>query len=91
MKFEERKYRSTQNEHRFNYFNVVHQATDLWIGVEKGVVIDQIKIQILDDILVLRKDIDAFITIHPEFNSSLIPLQYNNPTKPIQQLLCVFQ
>jgi len=87
LKFEERKYRSIQNELRFDYFNVVHQATDLWIGLEKNVVNEQIKKQILDDILVLRNELDTFIALHPEFNSTLIPLQYSNPPKPIQQLL----
>lgn len=76
MSYEERKYRNILNEDRFDYFSLVHLETDIWVGVGKTAIRDDLKSNILQDIAALRSEVDTFIKQHPEFSVSFTPLQY---------------
>lgn len=88
MSYEERSYRSILNEDRFTYFNVVHLETDLWIGVGKSTDQKYLQQKIEADIASLRSLVETFISKHPEFSTSFLPLSYNEKlSMPIGQLL----
>lgn len=89
--YEPRTYRSIRNNERFTYTEINYLETDLLIGIDKGsdVKIDTLKIETESFIKTLRKEIDTFIGSHPEFMSSLVPLNYPDETipKPVKRLL----
>ncbi|MFC2129617.1 UPF0280 family protein [Bacteroidota bacterium] len=88
MSYEERKYRNILNKDRFDYCNLLHLETDLWIGVGKGACNEYLKQIIRNDIASLRAEIEAFIQRHPEFKISFSPLRYKEKTAgPIAKLI----
>jgi ApbE superfamily uncharacterized protein (UPF0280 family) len=77
LTYEERTYRSRSNTERFTYLRVIHEETDLWIGVPVGTDTHRIKNEVRDSIAKLRKQVTAFIDLHPEFATSYEPLSYS--------------
>lgn len=87
MTYEERKYRARSVSGRFNYFQVVHEETDLWIGVPKGAETDELKNRIGKRIESLRELLENFIENHPEFLNSFEPLIYTEELPPEVSML----
>ena len=73
--FEERTYRTQFNSERFIGFEVKHQETDLWIGVDPESFQEEMKEVALAKIVRLRKTFDEYILSEPFFKKSLKPFQ----------------
>lgn len=88
MSYEERKYRNILNRERFEYFNVVHLETDLWIGLSKSAPVEELTPRITQDIISLRRVLDDHIRKNPEFATSYTPLDSSGSAPdPVKRLL----
>lgn len=77
MSYEERTYRSQENPQRFDYFSSIYLETDLLIGHTRTENIHDLKSSCSLEIKKLRLELDAFISDHPEFITSMVPLAYD--------------
>jgi ApbE superfamily uncharacterized protein (UPF0280 family) len=75
QKFEQRTYRNQFNTFRFTGFELKHQETDLWIGVDQASFKPEMKEVALKKIKSLREKIDSYIQSVPFFKKSLKPFQ----------------
>nr|WP_320023609.1 UPF0280 family protein [uncultured Draconibacterium sp.] len=73
--FEERTYRSQFNTERFTGFEVKHQETDLWIGIDPASYNEEMKELALAKMKTLRQTFDDYIEKEPFFRKSLKPFQ----------------
>ncbi|MDA3821258.1 MAG: UPF0280 family protein [Bacteroidales bacterium] len=88
MSYEERTYRSAVNLERFEYFQSLFLETDIFIGLTRGRLTNEVKKFCLNEIERLRMGIDDFISTHPEFAASLTPQSYDQAVpKSISSLL----
>jgi ApbE superfamily uncharacterized protein (UPF0280 family) len=83
--YEKRTYRTQFNVARFHAFEVKHQETDLWIGVNPSSFKEEMKEIALAKIKDLRARLDEYIVAEPFFKKSLKPFQ---PTEyaPVEAL-----
>lgn len=70
-----RDYRTRHEAKDLHYFQVCIQETDLAIGVDKASYADCLLALGKEEILRLRSDLEYYISYHPEFRTSFIPLQ----------------
>jgi ApbE superfamily uncharacterized protein (UPF0280 family) len=75
MIFEERTYRTQFNSERFKGFEVKHQETDLWIGVNPEAFDERMKEVALKKVEELRSQFDSYIKEEPFYKKSLKPFQ----------------
>lgn len=73
-RFEPRIYREGMGRSRFRSFTSAYLETDLWIGVDPDSWTDGIPAFCNRVIRELREVLDSHISLHPEFQSSLVPL-----------------
>lgn len=73
--FEERTYRSQFNTSRFTGFEVKHQETDCWIGVDPDSWQPAMQNVALKKIKELRQKLENYIKVEPFFKKSLKPFQ----------------
>jgi uncharacterized protein len=70
---EERFYRKNFNSCRFKGFEAGFLETDLWIGVDTGSYMQEMKETALKKIREVRQQLDAYIIQEPEFAKTLLP------------------
>ena len=73
--YKERTYRRQFNTSRFSGFEIIHDETDVWIGVDQDSFKSEMKGFALEKIKVLRKKLDDYIEEEPYFKKSLKPFQ----------------
>ncbi|MEN8118455.1 MAG: UPF0280 family protein [Bacteroidota bacterium] len=71
--FEERTYRTQFNSERFTGFEIKHQETDLWIGVDPGSFQPEMEKIAFAKMKSLRETFDNYIQSEPFFKKSLKP------------------
>lgn len=81
--FGQRSYRLLQQAHDLKYFNVKVQETDLAIGIETGAYSDRLASLCYNEILKLRRQLEEYILRHPQFKSSLVPVEMKAGRPPI--------
>lgn len=86
MEFQPRTYREQFNPDRFASFTVQYLETDLWIGVDHPSFRKEIAELAQKEVVLLRKQLDHYITLHPEFLTSLEPVP---PAPNLQNVLSV--
>jgi uncharacterized protein len=74
MEFQPRTYRQTFNPERFASFTVQYLETDLWIGTDHASFHKEIAELARQEIINIRKQLDHYISHHPEFKTSLLPV-----------------
>ena len=74
---EERTYRREMGEGRFTSFTTGYKETDLWIGIDPGSFQEEMKVFCLGRIKIYRNELENYLTIDPEFRSSLKPYHAN--------------
>jgi uncharacterized protein len=74
MEFQPRTYRAQFNPDRFASFTVQYLETDLWIGVDHPSFHKEIAELAQKEVVHIRKQLDRYITLHPEFLTSLNPV-----------------
>ncbi|KAF0121484.1 MAG: hypothetical protein FD151_1220 [bacterium] len=67
--YQKRTYRDLIHDNRFTYFQVAVKETDLYIGANKD-----LSAEARDAVLKYRHQIEEYIRMFPEFQTSLIPL-----------------
>jgi uncharacterized protein len=82
QKFEQRTYRNQFNTNRFTGFELNHQETDLWIGVDPESFKPEMKEVALKKIKSLREKLDSYIQSVPLFKKSLKPFQPSENAPP---------
>jgi ApbE superfamily uncharacterized protein (UPF0280 family) len=73
MEFEPRTYRQQFNPERFASFTVQYLETDLWIGTDHASFHKEIAELARQEIIRIRKQLEHYISLHPEFKTSLTP------------------
>jgi len=72
--YQPRLYREIMGNARWQSFRVAYLETDLWVAVDAGKYDKSIELFTLDCILQYRKVLDIYISGHPGFRDSLIPV-----------------
>ncbi|MFC2138031.1 UPF0280 family protein [Bacteroidota bacterium] len=84
--YEPRFYRHQFNSDQFVYFNIVYKETDIFLGIDVADSdIDQIKIFSENYIFDLRNELEDYIKINADFNTSLIPIDFDKNAPEIAQ------
>jgi ApbE superfamily uncharacterized protein (UPF0280 family) len=87
MEFQPRTYRSQFNPERFASFTVQYLETDLWVGVDHPSFRKEIAELAQKEVMHLRKLLDNYISLHPEFLTSLEPVQpAANAPEPVREM-----
>lgn len=58
-----------------SYFNTVVKDSDLAIGIDAQSCTDSLMVSCYKQLQKLRSELEAYILLHPRFNSSLVPLE----------------
>lgn len=74
MTYQPRFYRDFFSDERFRSFSFVVEESDLWVGVDEKSFCKAMPEFCIDKVNELRTSIKEYIKIHPEFGSSLSPL-----------------
>jgi len=74
MEFQPRTYRQQFNPARFASFTMQYLETDLWVGVDHPSFRKEIAELAQKEVVHLRKQLDLYISVHPEFLTSLTPV-----------------
>ncbi len=84
--YKERTYRRQFNSSRFSGFEMKHNETDVWIGVDQNSYNPKMEAVALKKINVLRKKLDDYIKEEPNFKKSLKPFHpgQNAPFEAIE-------
>lgn len=73
--FGDRNYRLMQLGNDLKYFNVKVKDTDLAIGIEAKAYSDSLILLCQGETVKIRRQLEEYILIHPQFQSSLVPLK----------------
>lgn len=71
--YQTRTYQKEFNSERFRSFMIAHKETELWIGIDPYSFRDEIKDKALQKVKEMRKALDNYISMYPEFANSLVP------------------
>ena len=74
MPYEPRTYRKQSARSGLTYFSVSWLETDLWIGVDTGAFFAELPEQVRQEIILLRQQLNRYITEQPEFLHSFSPM-----------------
>lgn len=81
--YEERKYRRLFKSDNLQHFNVQVNETDLWIGASRN-----LEKEATEAVNKYRKQIETYIKLYPEFQTSLKPLSPEPGAAPIIVKMC---
>ena len=81
--YEPRTYRKKMGEGRFSSFTASYKDTDLWIGINSGSMKKEIKQFVDENIQEVRKQIEYYINLVPDFQTSLKPLSFDDTAPEI--------
>lgn len=70
----DRKYRALHRARDLHYFQIKLKETDLAIGVDQASYTDSLLALCEKEVRLLRGDLETYISLHPEFRSSFVPL-----------------
>lgn len=76
--FGKRDYRLQQLAHDLKYFQVKIKDTDLAIGIDAKSYSDSLKTLCEKETVKIRQELERYIIIHPQFQTSLVPLKLYN-------------
>ncbi len=72
--FGDRDYRLMQLGQDLKYFNVKVKETDLAIGIENKVYSDSLVSLCYKEVIHIRRQLEEYILVHPQFQTSLVPI-----------------
>lgn len=82
---EPRFYRKQMGEGRFRAFTVGYKDSDLWIGVDPGSYNPAMVNDAQQHLFELRKTLEAYLLIQPDFATTFIPIQLKDDAPAIAQ------
>lgn len=74
QQYVKREYRALHGARDLKYFHVRIKETDLAIGVDQASYTDRLITLCQQEVLHLRADLEQYISLHPEFRTSFVPL-----------------
>ena len=87
MPYEPRFYRKQMQRTGLTYFPVVYRETDLWIGVDVRSFSAELPGKVLQEVVLLRNELDAYFERHPEFLHSLSPIPVHDPAPTLAHIM----
>ncbi|MCK4813737.1 MAG: UPF0280 family protein [Candidatus Marinimicrobia bacterium] len=88
--YQPRVYRYKMGE-RFASFTLRLFETDIWVGYNKDTTVDKVEIYsfVEKKCILLRKELENYILIHPEFKYALVPLKLKEVTPEIVREMAI--
>jgi ApbE superfamily uncharacterized protein (UPF0280 family) len=74
MMIEPRFYRDQMGKDRFSHFTIGYKDSDLWIGIDPPTFKNSIAVFAQEQLVSLRTELENYITTHPEFAVSFVPV-----------------
>ena len=87
MPYEPRTYRKQSARSGLTYFSVSWLETDLWIGVDTGAFFAKLPEQVRQEIILLRQQLNHYISEQPEFLHSFSPVRLLPSAPEIARLM----
>lgn len=87
MPYEPRTYRQQSARSGLTYFSVSWLETDLWIGVDTGAFFAELPEQVRQEIMLLRQQLNRYISEQPEFLHSFSPVRLLPSAPEIARLM----
>lgn len=83
QQYVKREYRALHGARDLEYFRVRIKETDLAIGVDRASYTDRLIALCQQEVLHLRADLEQYISRHPEFRTSFVPLSLLTGAPPL--------
>lgn len=86
---EPRFYRKNMGEGRFRSFVIGYKDSDLWVGIDANSYNHKIQTFAQQRLIELRKDLEAYILVQPEFASSFSPVELEETAPEIAKQMAI--